>query len=138
MILQKEFANRLIATPGNEDYGWLSVLSYKNSKVELFDTVPKTNFYPPPQVDSVIVSLKSLSKKPFVVNNETFFVQMLKWLFTQRNKKVGNALLPFLKSCLKLSKGEAKKLGSDLPFQERRSRELKPEDFGVLANDICG
>ena len=50
MILQKEFANRLIAAVGSEDYGWLTVLTYLHAEVELLDAVPKDMFYPQPEV----------------------------------------------------------------------------------------
>ena len=53
-----------------------------------------------------------------------FFKQMIKWLFTQRNKKVGKALVPFLKSTLKVSKQDAEKMALTLPFHDRRAREL--------------
>ena len=55
MILQKEFANRLVAAVGSEDYGWLTVLTYQHAEVELLDAVSKEMFYPQPEVDSVII-----------------------------------------------------------------------------------
>ena len=63
MILQKEFANRLVAAVGSEDYGWLTVVTAYHSEVELLDEVPKEMFYPSPEVDSIIVSLKALGEK---------------------------------------------------------------------------
>jgi len=137
MILQKEFASRLVAIAGCEDYGWLTVLTYQHAKVEVLDIVPKTAFYPQPEVDSAIVRIKPWIKNPFEVKNDLLFKQMIKWLFTQRNKKLSKALAPFLKTYLKLSKQDAEQLVLTLPFQERRARELQPKDFGVLANDIC-
>ena len=137
MILQKEFANRLVAAVGSEDYGWLTVLTYQHAEVELLDAVSKEMFYPQPEVDSVIIKIKPWSKKPFEVKNELFFRQMIKWLFTQRNKKLGKALTPFLKTALKLSKQDAEKMALTLPFQERRAREMTPKEFGVLANALC-
>jgi 16S rRNA (adenine1518-N6/adenine1519-N6)-dimethyltransferase len=137
MILQKEFASRLIAAVGREDYGWLTVLTYQHAEVELLDAVPKEVFYPQPEVNSVIVTIKPWSKNPFEVKDELFFRQMIKWLFTQRNKKLSKALTPFLKTTLKLSKQDAEKMALTLPFQERRAREMPPKDFGALANAIC-
>jgi 16S rRNA A1518/A1519 N6-dimethyltransferase RsmA/KsgA/DIM1 with predicted DNA glycosylase/AP lyase activity len=58
-------------------------------------------------------------------------------LFTQRNKKVGKALAPFIKSTLKVSKQDAEKLALTLPFHDRRARELSPKDFGALANALA-
>ena len=136
MILQREFASRLIAAVGSADYGWLTVLTYLHAEVELLDAVPKEMFYPQPEVDSVIVRIKPRIKRSFEVKNELFFRRMVKWLFTQRNKKVGKALVPFIKSTLKVSKQDAEKLALTLPFHDRRARELSPNDFGVLANAV--
>ena len=136
MILQKEFALRLVASIESEDYGWLTVVTNQQAEVRLLDSVPKEMFYPQPEVDSIILSLKPWNKKLFEVKDPKFFTQMVKWLFTQRNKKLGKALVPFLKSNLKLSKDEAQKLALTLPFHERRARELSPKNFGELANAL--
>ena len=136
LILQKEFAARLVASTGSEDYGWLTVVTNQHSEIQLLDSVPKEMFYPQPEVDSVILRQKPWGKKQFEVKDAKFFTQMVKWLFTQRNKKLGKALVPFLNSTLRLSKEEAEKLTIVLPFLDRRSRELSPKDFGELANVI--
>jgi len=136
MILQKEFANRLVASCGSEEYGWLTVVTNQSAAVELLDSVPKAMFHPQPEVDSVIVSLKSWRTKPFEVTDQVFFVRMMKWLFTQRNKKLGKAIAPFIKSSFKLSKHDAEKLSLSLPSSARRVRELSPNDFGALVNAL--
>ena len=136
LILQKEFSVRLLAPIASKEYGWLTVVTNQHSEVQLLDAVPKEVFYPQPEVDSVILSLKPWSIEPFKVKDAAFFKQMVKWLFTQRNKKIGKALSPFLKTTLKLSKEEAEKLARNLPFHDRRARELAPKNFGELANAI--
>ena len=136
LILQKEFANRLLAAVGSKDYGWLAVLTYQHSKAELLDAVHKEAFFPQPKVDSVIVRLKPWSKSPFKVKDEAFFKQITKWLFTQRNKKLGKALAPFLRTNMQLGKQDAEKLAVTLPFHDKRVRELTPEQFGALADAI--
>ena len=136
MILQTEFANRLVAEVGSEDYGWLTVLCSQHAAVELLDSVSKEMFYPQPIVDSVIVRLKLSGKRTFEVKDEALFVRMVKWLFTQRNKKTGKAIAPFLRSALQLSKQEATARALALPFHDRRVRELSPKQFGELADVI--
>jgi len=136
LILQKEFAARLAAVVGSEDYGWLTVVTSQMAEVELLDVVPKAMFYPQPEVDSVIVSIKPWSTKPFEVRNPVLFVRLTKWLFTQRNKKLAKALVPFLKSNFKLTKQEAEKLALSLPCHDRRARELLPKDFGAITNAL--
>jgi 16S rRNA (adenine1518-N6/adenine1519-N6)-dimethyltransferase len=136
MILQKEFAKRLVASCCSEEYGWLTVVTNQGAAVELLDSVSKVMFYPQPEVDSVIVSLKFRRPKPFEVNDRVFFVRMMKWLFTQRNKKLGKAIAPFIKASFKLSKQDAETLSLSLPYSERRVRELSPADFGELSNAL--
>ncbi len=136
LILQKEFAERLVSPVGSEMYGWLTVVTNQSAEAELLDNVPKDMFYPQPEVDSVILRIKPLSIKPFEIKDAAFFVRMMKWLFTQRNKKLGKALTPFIRDNFKLSKKDAETLALGLPFHNRRVRELSPKDFGALANAL--
>ncbi len=136
LVFQKEFANRLVADVGSKDYGWLTVFTYYYANIELLDDVPKWMFYPPPEVDSVIVRLKPRKPPPFKLKNEDLFKQIVRLLFTQRNRKVKNAIQNLLKSPFKTVAKESVELGGFLPFRDRRVRELAPEDFGALANAL--
>jgi 16S rRNA (adenine1518-N6/adenine1519-N6)-dimethyltransferase len=138
LILQKEFANRLVAPIGSRSYGWLTVITYLNTYAELLDPVPKTMFYPEPEVDSVILRLKLRKTLPFEVSNGSFFKRMVRWLFTQRNKKLGNALEPFIRNSFNLGDEDAKKKVFSLPFREKRVMKMAPEDFGEVANVLVG
>jgi 16S rRNA (adenine1518-N6/adenine1519-N6)-dimethyltransferase len=134
LIVQKEFAERLIAKVGTEEYGWITVVVQQQAEAQMLDVVPKDMFYPPPEVDSVIISIKPWAKNPFEVKNQTEFIHLAKWLFTQRNKKLAKALAPYLRSNYKLGKQEAEKLAQSVPFHEHRPRELSPKDFGAIAD----
>jgi len=134
LVLQKEFASRLVADVGSDNYGWLTVFTYYYVNVELLDDVPKCMFYPPPTVDSIIVRFKPRKPPPFKLKNEELFKHVVQSLFTQRNRKVKNAIQPILKSAFETTAEKAVGLAEVLPFRERRVRELAPEDFGVLAN----
>ncbi|MCL1978505.1 MAG: 16S rRNA (adenine(1518)-N(6)/adenine(1519)-N(6))-dimethyltransferase RsmA [Candidatus Bathyarchaeota archaeon] len=136
LIVQKEFANRLAAEVGSEDYSWLTVIIYQKAQVELLDFVPKDMFYPQPEVDSVILRIKPWQTLPFTVKDDLFFEQMLKWLFTERHKKLSNALESFVKNTLKMNKQDFQKIIKTLPYHEMRPRELTPENFGALANAL--
>ncbi|MEM3770218.1 MAG: 16S rRNA (adenine(1518)-N(6)/adenine(1519)-N(6))-dimethyltransferase RsmA [Candidatus Bathyarchaeia archaeon] len=136
MIFQKEFAKRLVASIGNDDYCWLTVLAYYHFGVELLDDVPESFFYPQPEIDSVIVRLKPKSQPPFRLRDEALFTRLVQALFTQRNRKVRNAIKPFMMKERKVSE-EATKVADSLPFHDRRVRELAPEDFGELANALA-
>ena len=136
LVFQKEFARRLVAAVGSDDYGWLTVATCHSAEVKLLNAVPKYLFYPAPEVDSVIVRLEPWTAASFEVKDEAFFRRMVRWLFTQRNKKLSNALVPFIKSTLKVAKEDAEKMACAFSFREKRVRELPPEAFGVLANAL--
>src|SRR4030043_155512 len=51
LILQREFADRLVAAVGSDVYGWLTVVTCHSAVVELLDPIPKSMFYPPPEVN---------------------------------------------------------------------------------------
>jgi 16S rRNA (adenine1518-N6/adenine1519-N6)-dimethyltransferase len=134
LILQKEFAERLAASVGSKDYGRLTVTIYYRADVELLDYVPKTMFYPPPDVDSMMVRLKPRDP-PFQVDDEETFFELVRTLFTQRNRKVRNGLIPFLRKH-EITGKEAVELADSTVYSVKRVRELGPEDFGILTNEL--
>lgn len=134
LIFQKEFAERLAASVGTKNYGRLTVNIYYRADVELLDYVPRKMFYPPPDVDSMIVHLTP-KVPPFHVADEKMFAEIVRVLFTQRNKKVRNSLIHFLRQ-RQLPKKEAIALADSMIYSEKRVRELAPEDFGILTNEL--
>jgi 16S rRNA (adenine1518-N6/adenine1519-N6)-dimethyltransferase len=136
LIVQREFAERLVAEVSSEEYGWLTVVAQQQAEAKILDTVPKDVFYPPPEVDSVILSIKPLANKPFQIRDQAKFVQLTKWLFTQRNKKLAKALAPYIRSTYKMDKREAEEIADKLPYCEKRPRELQPKDFGEIADAL--
>jgi len=138
LIFQKEFANRLVASVGGEGYGWLAVVAYYYVEVELLDVVPKWMFYPQPEVDSVVVRLRPKKPHPFALKSEALFRQLAQSLFTHRNRKVRNAVVPFIRSAWATGVEGATKTIEIFPFRDKRVRELAPEDFGALSNVLIG
>jgi 16S rRNA (adenine1518-N6/adenine1519-N6)-dimethyltransferase len=134
LVLQKEFAERLAASVGTKDYGRLTVTIYYRADVELLDLVPRTMFYPPPDVDSMMVRLKPRAP-PFQVDDEETFFELVRTLFTQRNKKVRNGLIPFLNKH-EITGKDAVELADSTIYSTKRVRELAPEDFGILTNEL--
>ena len=55
LMLQKEMAQRLIAPPGNRDYGRLSVMLQYCADVAVVAEAPANLFYPRPKVDSQVI-----------------------------------------------------------------------------------
>jgi 16S rRNA (adenine1518-N6/adenine1519-N6)-dimethyltransferase len=135
LILQKEFAERLAASVGTKDYGRLTVNVYYRAEVELLEVVPRIMFYPPPDVDSMMVRLKPRTT-PFPVDDEETFFGLIRTLFTQRNRKVRNGLISFLHQQHGLTGKEAVELADSTIYSTKRVREMAPEDFGILANEL--
>jgi 16S rRNA (adenine1518-N6/adenine1519-N6)-dimethyltransferase len=136
LIVQREFAERLTAKVGAEEYGWLTVVAQQQAEAIILDSVPKDVFYPSPEIDSVILFIKPLKTQPFQVRDQAEFIQLTKWLFTQRNKKLAKALAPYIRNAYQLNKQEADEIASNLPFRERRPRELEPKDFGAIVDAL--
>jgi len=135
LTFQKEFAERLAAPVGSKDYSRLTVTTYYWADAELLDYVPRTAFYPSPDVDSLVVRLKPKPKPPFKVRDKQAFFELVQAVFTQRNKKLRNAILLFFQK-RGIAKEKAQELADSLTFYDKRVRELAPEDFGALANEI--
>lgn len=136
LVLQKEFAERLSAAVGSEDYSWLTVFTCCHAEVELLDHVPKSSFYPQPEVDSVITRLIPGEKQFREGGDGPEFKRLVQMLFTERNRKVGKAVLSYLRGVRGLTRTDAVKATEYLPYTDRRVRELAPEDFLVLANAL--
>jgi len=83
LVLQREYAKKLAAKPGDKEYGVVSVCAQICCGVELLDTIPKNAFKPQPKVESQIVRL---TKKEVL---EKSFIDFVTKLFQKRNKKVG-------------------------------------------------
>jgi 16S rRNA (adenine1518-N6/adenine1519-N6)-dimethyltransferase len=90
LVLQKEFALRLVADPGSTNYGRLTVAVTHKANTELLDFVPKTAFRPIPRVDSFIVRITP--KIPIASVNERFLNQMMLYLFSQRRRTLKGVL----------------------------------------------
>ena len=93
LMLQKEVANRLAATPGNKDYGALAIQVALTADVSHVLTLPPGAFRPPPKVTSAVVRLRFHS--PAVdVGDTRVFERIVRGIFLQRRKTLANALRP--------------------------------------------
>lgn len=94
LMLQREVADRLTAKPATKEYGVLSILTGLHADVTRLLALPPGAFRPPPQVSSAVVRLAF--RPPAVsLNDEAVFTRMVRTMFTQRRKTLGNALRAF-------------------------------------------
>ena len=93
-MFQKEVANRICSKPRSKQYGILSVLTQAYFECEhLFDVSPD-NFNPMPQVQSSVIKI-TRNKIAKLDCNHNHFVKVVKGAFSQRRKKLKNALKNF-------------------------------------------
>ena len=91
LMFQAEVADRLVADPGTDAYGRLSVSAQFYAAVEVLEPVPAEAFDPQPAVDSAIVALRP-REPDYAVPDDEAFLDLVKALFTQRRKTLRNAL----------------------------------------------
>ena len=92
VMVQDEVADRFVGLPGNKDYGSITVLInyYSDAKYEF--KVSRNCFYPSPNVDSAIVSMKK-NKKDYKLNNEAKFLKFVQDIFAMRRKTLINNII---------------------------------------------
>ncbi len=91
VMIQKEVANRLCATPTRREYGAITVAVNYYSKPSYIVTVPSKSFLPAPDVDSAVVLLEVFDKPKVNVDKELFF-SIVKASFLQKRKTLLNSL----------------------------------------------
>lgn len=92
IMVQKEVADRLAASPGSSDYGLLSATAQLYAKVERLFTLPPGAFSPPPKVHSSVVRLTMSPKLDRLKVDEDGFIRFLKLSFGQKRKTLWNNL----------------------------------------------
>lgn len=91
-LLQKEFADRVAAAPGEKQCGSLSALTWLWSKPTRLFTVPAGAFHPPPKVQSAVLRLEARDEPAVPVSDPKRFETVVRALFNQRRKTARNAL----------------------------------------------
>lgn len=130
VMVQKEVAERMVATPGTKAYGALSVaVQYYTEPDIVFDVLPKS-FLPAPEVTSSVVRCKLRSKPAVDVVEEAILFRVIKAAFAQRRKTFSNTMKT---TGLKKEQIEAilAKAGID---GNRRGETFDLQEFATIAN----
>lgn len=90
-MFQKEVAERIVAQPGNKDYGILSVLTQAHYDGKIIYKVKPGSFSPPPKVDSSVIRLER-KENPEIGCNGKLFKSIVKITFNQRRKMIRNTI----------------------------------------------
>jgi len=86
VTLQLEVARRLMATPGDKDYGVLTLLIQLDYEPRDWFKIPASCFFPQPDVDSACVVLVQRAKPLLADTQRETFVKIVKRAFSQRRK----------------------------------------------------
>jgi 16S rRNA (adenine1518-N6/adenine1519-N6)-dimethyltransferase len=129
-MIQKEVAQRMVAAPGGKDYGTLSVVCNYASRCDIAFDVPRTVFFPRPDVSSAVVRLLPYVEPAYDVGEESFFYRVVDAVFAQRRK----TLLNTLHTALPLTKEQLAQAGSLTSIDmNRRGETLSVTEFAKLS-----
>jgi 16S rRNA (adenine1518-N6/adenine1519-N6)-dimethyltransferase len=135
LMMQQEVGARLTAMPGTKDYGILSVLGQYYFRVTRLFSLSPGNFFPPPQVDSVVVRLLTEALNP-QAHDETLLHQLVKAAFGHRRKTLNNTLVAHAETfglSLEAMRCLLAELGIDL---KRRGETLSVAEFVEISNKV--
>jgi 16S rRNA (adenine1518-N6/adenine1519-N6)-dimethyltransferase len=127
-MLQDEVVDRMIAEPGNKDFGRLTVmLQYRYSIDKLID-VPPESFNPPPKVNSAIVRMIPYAPHELPDVDDKVLGEVVLAAFSQRRKMMRNTLGVYR------DRVDFDALGFDL---SRRAEEVPVAEFVKLAQVLA-
>lgn len=134
LTLQKELALRITSKPGTKDYGRLTVSLDAFFSSRMLMLIRRGAFYPEPEVDSAVVTLE---RRPpsYEIKDLDLHLEIVKWLFTQRNKLLRSALRTVAMKILPMKLDERAYVNARLQeYMNKRVRDLKPSDFAYISN----
>jgi 16S rRNA (adenine1518-N6/adenine1519-N6)-dimethyltransferase len=123
LMFQKEVAERIVAEPGSDAYGRLSVAAQWRARPRIAMTLNRSAFVPPPKITSAVVHIVPAAAPEGV--DAGIMARLTEAAFGQRRK--------MLRSSLKSLPGAAEaaeKLGIDL---QRRAETLSVDEFVEIA-----
>ncbi|MEM6966103.1 MAG: 16S rRNA (adenine(1518)-N(6)/adenine(1519)-N(6))-dimethyltransferase RsmA [Bacteroidota bacterium] len=130
-MFQKEVAERIVSPPGSKVYGVISVLTQAFYEGKYLFTVDRTNFDPPPKVQSGVIQLVRKANLELGCD-EKLFRRVVKQAFSQRRKMLRNTMKAFFK---KENTNASELLQND--FFRQRPEKLSVEDYVQLVNWVA-
>lgn len=131
VMVQLEVADRIVANKGGKDYNNLTIAIGYRAKTYKAINVSRNVFMPKPNVDSAVVIFDIYDEKPYKVNNEKFFFELIRKAFSNRRKTLVNNL----NQGYNISKEEAIKILEEMNLSSTiRSEALSIEQFTLLSD----
>jgi 16S rRNA (adenine1518-N6/adenine1519-N6)-dimethyltransferase len=131
LMFQQEFAERMAADAGEDEYGRLSVTAGHYADIDVVETIPREAFAPQPRVESAVVT--TVPRDPeYTVPDDAFFMDFLKAVFTQRRKTMRNAVRNTA-HISELGDPDAVVEAADEGLMSARAGKVTPAEFAQLA-----
>ena len=130
LMMQREVAERLVASPRTKAYGILSVAVQQLATPELAFRVSRNVFFPKPDVESAVVRIAFDDKTSLPsVEDAAWLREVVRTAFNQRRKTLRNSLRRL-----------TTRTNHEVPEEWRlkRAEELSPEEFIALAQQLKG
>lgn len=134
IMMQKEVADRIVATPGGKTYGALSIACQFFCETNYVTTVPRTVFQPQPKVDSAVLRLDRRKELPWEIGagGRELFFKVVRAGFNMRRKTLLNAL-----SAMGIDKTDLKNILKSVEIEpSRRAETLSIQEFARISNKI--
>ena len=90
LMVQREVADRIVASPGCRDYGLLSATTQMYAQAERLFTLPPEAFSPPPEVYSTVFRLTMQPRFAELGVEQEPFLHFLRFAFAQKRKTLAN------------------------------------------------
>lgn len=134
LMYQLEFAERMVAKPGDSNYSRLSLMLHFYADIKMLLKVPREDFFPPPKISSAVIKLTPNKKAEI----DEFFKNVSRALFQHKKKKTKNALLDSFHEIADVDKNTAKdivsKMGSVL--MTKRVVHLQPDEVMEISDEL--
>ena len=132
VMLQKEVANRIVASPGSKDYGILSIAVQFYAIPAIAFEIPPGAFYPAPEVDSAVLKITPRERVAVEVKNENLFWAVIKSAFSHRRKTLLNSL-----SMAGFNKEIVVRILGEMDVDPAvRPEDISLEQWGKIVNDL--
>jgi 16S rRNA (adenine1518-N6/adenine1519-N6)-dimethyltransferase len=128
-MLQKEVADRLVARPRDEQYGFLTLYAQLFAKGRTLLTLDRRSFHPPPKVRSAVVVLDA-DRKPYASDG---MIDLLSASFRMRRKKLVNNLIGWRELTRDNALAAMRRANID---EGARAEELALDDFARLVAEL--
>ena len=126
-LIQKEVAERLVAKPGEREYGYLTVRTALFADARLLFEVKPAAFHPPPKVDSAVVLLEPRAHDLGLPDRDAF-LRFVARCFRQKRKTLRNNLAGYY----------GKELVDAWPEASLRAERISLEGFAEMFRRVGG